>query len=192
MEGHSRTPRGPQKRREGHLVSGRCEQRACRGHPPRLRDHEAPSGRGWPAAPTPAAAWPGMTTAWPRPVGAPGGPATTQDPPGGGSQTGITTHLEQIGDDIAAGGTQAVLEHRGGQCGQRVGATAVKLQGWRAPAVSPGHVSRGLQRPQEPPWPGGWGLGAGAVPSWGRTKPRGPLLPTLPFSCAAPRLAWPT
>ena len=34
--------------------------------------------------------------------------------------------LEQISDDVAAGGTQAVLEHRGGQCHQRVGTTAVK------------------------------------------------------------------
>ena len=45
-------------------------------------------------------------------------------------------------------------------------------------------MSHGLQRPQEPPWPGSWGLGA--VPSWGRTTLSGPLLLTLPLSCAGP------
>ena len=45
-------------------------------------------------------------------------------------------------------------------------------------------MSHGLQRPQEPPWPGSWGLGA--IPSWGRTTPSGALLLTLPLSCAGP------
>lgn len=115
--------------------------------------------------------------------GSPGRLGHHPGPTKGRQLNGITTHLEQISDGVAARGTQAVLEHRGGQCGQRVGATAVKLQGWRAPAVSPGHVSHGLQRPQEPPWPRSWGLGE--VPSRGRTTLRGPLL-LLPLSCPGP------
>lgn len=114
------------------------------------------------------------------------GPTKGQQP-----NTGITTNLEQISDDVAAGGTQAVLEHRGGQCGQRVGATTVKLQGWRAPAVSPGHVSRGLQRPQEPPWPGDWGLGAGGGPLLGENQAEGPTPPhpSIQLHCTPAGLA---
>ena len=48
MEGHSPAPRAPQKRCERRLVSAWCEQQACQRHPPVLRDHEAPSGQGWP------------------------------------------------------------------------------------------------------------------------------------------------
>lgn len=124
--------------------------------------------------------------------GSPGRPCHHPGPTKGRQpNTGITTNLEQISDDVAAGGTQAVLEHRGGQCGQRVGATTVKLQGWRAPAVSPGHVSRGLQRPQEPPWPGDWGLGAGGGPLLGENQAEGPTPPhpSIQLRCTPAGLA---
>lgn len=38
-------------------------------------------------------------------------------------------YLEQVANDVAARGTQAVLEHGGGERGERAGATAVELHG---------------------------------------------------------------
>lgn len=63
-----------------------------------------------------------------------------------------TPYLHQVADDVATRGAQAVLEHRGGQRGQRVGAAAVELQRRRAPAISP-EPAAGSRRLA---WPGGW------------------------------------
>lgn len=92
-------------------------------------------------------------------------------------------YLEQVADDGAARGTQVVLEDGGGQRGQRVGATAVELQGPRTPRSALGpcaDMTRGE-------WPGthitraGSGWGAGMVYSGGELSPGAPLLPFLPL-----------
>lgn len=59
------------------------------------------------------------------------------------------------------------------------------------PAVSPGHMSRGLQRPQEPPWPGDWGLGAGGGPLLGENQAEGPTPPhpSIQLRCTPAGLA---
>lgn len=193
MEGHSRTPRDPQKRRERHLVSGWCEQGACRGHPPRLRDHEAPSGQGWPAVPTPATAWPGMTVAWPWPVGAPGGPVTTQDPLRGSSQTRESPRtLNKLVMTLPPEGHRLFLSTEVVSVVSVLEPQQLSCRDGGRPPSALGTCPAGCRGPRSRPGPGTGGWGLGAVPSWGRTKPRGPLLPTLPFSCTAPRLAWPT